>query len=149
MSRLPEINEYVRGSGILVAVEDVTPDPPPPVTKVYIFQEIAASIRLLLNGEMVKDFTTFNDFYGKETSISSAIEEAKKYVRKYKIGPTSDAEIIVVRVVSHVKKTMTRKENFYDKEFFDFEPLPSGNRWNVPPDTEEIVWSSRTWKHQS
>ena len=43
--RLPEIDEFVRHHGRLVAVEEIPPPPQPPPKKDYIFEDIEAECR--------------------------------------------------------------------------------------------------------
>lgn len=145
--RLPNIGEFVRHHGTLLAVEITPPPPPPPPQKDYIFEEITARCELRLNGGVVKEIQTLNDFYGLETSVVSAKEEMKKYAEDNHVGPDSDLEVVVVRVASQFRARPKSTENFYDDQFFDFSVLDRGARWNLPEPVETIVWSSKTGDH--
>lgn len=141
--RLPNIGEYVRGLGTLVSIVDRDPPPPPPPTKDYIFEEISARCEVRLNGKKLKELNTFNDYYGKETSVEIAISEAKEYAERNKIGPNSDVEVVAIKIVEQFKKVPTDKTNFYSTEHLNFESLKSGASWGLPDPTEEVVWSSK------
>ena len=141
--RLPEIGEYVRGQGTLVAVQDIVP-PPPPVDKDYIFGEITAGVELRLGIEVLNKVCTFWDAYGKETSVEAAIGEAKKYASERKIGPGSELEVVVIKTVEQTRKRPNRREeNFYDKTFFSFEPLEVMSKVGLPDPVKTVVWSSK------
>lgn len=141
--RLPEVGEFVRQHGRLIAVEVVPPPPPPPPQKDYIFEEIEARCEIRRNGELFKELHTNNDFYGLETSVKVAIEEMEAMAAQQQIGPESELEIVVVRVTSYFRARPQDKENLYDRKFVDFEPIPRWSRNNVPGETETVVWSSK------
>jgi len=143
--RLPEIGEYVRGQGTLVAVQDIVL-PPPPVDKDYIFEEITAKVELLLGSEVLNEVCTLWDAYGKETSVKAAIAEAKRYASERKIGPGSDLEVVVIKRVEQVRKRPNREENFYDKTFSSFKSLEFGRLANLPDRVETVAWSSKEAK---
>lgn len=137
--RLPTPGEYVRLCGELVDVQDVTP----PTVKVedWIFKETTARVEMRVNGIRIKDCGTFNDFYGKGTCVVTGVAEAQKIL--INLGAT-DVELVVVRITSHCRRRPTRDSSFYDREFFEFKSLPSGSGWNLPEDTEDVVWSSKS-----
>ena len=143
--RLPEIGEYVRGQGTLVAVQDIVP-PPPPVDIDYIFEEIHARVELRLGSEVLNEVCTLWDAYGKETSVKAAIAEAKRYASERKIGPGSDLEVVVIKRVEQVRKRPNREENFYDKTFSSFKSLEFGRLANLPDRVETVAWSSKEAK---
>lgn len=144
--RLPEIGEYVRGQGTLIAVQDIVP-PPPPVDRDYIFEEITAKVELRLGAEVLNEVCTLWDAYGLEDSVKSAIEEALQYVSKRKIGPKSDLEVVVIKRVERVRKRPQRStENFYDGSFYSFKSLETGSKANLPDPVRTVVWSSREGK---
>lgn len=141
--RLPEIGEYIRGQGTLVAIQEIIP-PPPPVDRHYIFEEITARIELRLGTEVLNGIGRLWDFYGKESSIDGAIEDAQKYASERKIGPASELEVVVIKIVEQVRKHLKEhEENFYDRTFVSFEPLKFGCKVNLPDPVETVVWSSR------
>lgn len=142
--RLPEIGEYVRGQGTLIAVQHIIP-PPPPVDKDYIFEEITAEVKLRLGDEVLNEIASLWDAYGKGTSVESAIEDAKKYASERNIGPKSELEVMVIKIVEQVRKRPEKfsTENFYDPTFISFVSLETGSKWNLPDPVETIVWSSR------
>jgi len=140
--RLPEIGEYVRGQGTLVAVQDIVP-PPPAVNKDYIFEEITTRVELRLGDELLQTICHLWDFYGLEISVKEAIEEAKEYAAERKIGPGSDLEVVVIKIVEQVRKRPDREENFYDKTFSSFKSLEVGSKANLSDPIESIVWSSK------
>jgi hypothetical protein len=143
--RLPGIGEYVRGQGTLVAVQEIYP-PPPPVNKDYIFEEITAQVTLRLGIEVLNEMGSFWDFYGKETSVEAAIEEAKRYASERKIGPGSELEVVVIKRVEQIRKRPNREENFYDKTFSSFKSLEIGSKVNLPDPVETVAWSSKEAK---
>ena len=137
--RIPEVGEYVRMFGTLVEVQDVTPPPPPEPVLDYIFEDTEARIDVLANGHRIREGSTLNNFYGKDTCVETAIKEAKEAAAHYGDG----VEVRVVKVTSRVRMRPARKENFYAPEFAEFEPLERGSRWNLPEPVEEVVWSSK------
>lgn len=144
--RLPEIGEYVRGEGTLVAVQDVVP-PPPPIDKDYIFEEITTRVELRLGIEVLNEVCTLWDADGKETSVKTAIEEAKKYASNRNIGLGSELEMVVIKNVQQVRKRPWKSgENPYDRDFRRFEHLVVGSKANLPDPVETVVWSSREAK---
>ena len=133
--RLPEIGESIRLCGKLVKIQDVTP----PVTQVldYVFEETSATVWAKVNGQLLKEFAMFNDFYGSARTL--AIVEAKRIAATY-----GDAiEVVVIEKRQLIRKRPTNRENFYAKEFVEFETINHGCRWDLPDDVEEQVWSSR------
>ena len=74
--RIPEIGEYVRTFGTLVEVQDVTPPVVP--TKDYIFEDTSARLEARVNGKVVKEYGTYNNFYGKDRCVEAAIDEARQ-----------------------------------------------------------------------
>ena len=140
---MPLVNEYIRGLGRLVAIQEVPVLPVKPVVD-YIFEEVTAEMQMMVNGIKVDDLGTLWDHGGLEDSVVSAIEEAKRFVKAYKLTRKSDAEIIVVRVVTQTRKRPNREcENLYDKTVQHFEHLTTGSHWNVPDPVRTVVWSSK------
>lgn len=133
--RLPIVGEQIRLCGRLVEIQDVTP----PVTQMldYVFEETTATVWVKVNGHFLKEGPSFNDFSGSATA--SAIVEAKKWAAQY--GPS--VEVVVFEKKRLVRKRPTGRENFYAREFVEFEPLKSGCRADLPEDSEELVWSSK------
>ena len=142
---LPEIGEYVRGQGTLVAIQDIVP-PPPPVDKDYIFEEITARVELRLGVEVLNEICTLWDAYGLETSVKVATGEAQRYASERKIGSGSDLEVVVIRIIEQVRKRPHREENFYDRTFSSFKSLEVGSKANLPDPVENVVWSSKKEK---
>ena len=141
--RLPEIGEYVRGQGTLVAVQDIIPIPPP-VDRDYIFEEIGARVELRLGAEWLQTICTLWDAYGLETSVKAAIGEAQRYTSERKIGPGSDLEVVVIKIVEQARKRPEKNgKNFYDLTFFSFKSLEVGSKANLPDPVETVVWSSK------
>ena len=136
--RIPNVGEYVRQYGTLVGVEDVTPKE---IILDYIFEETSARVEGRINGKVVKEYGTFNNFYGKDTCIENAISEAK--VQQNWIGE-SNMEFVVVKITSRVRKRPSRvhKENWHDRQYRAMDTLDFGCRRKMPDDIEEVVWSS-------
>lgn len=135
--RDPVVGEYVRMVGTLVAVEDVTP-PPPPKEADYIFEDTEARVDVLANGHKIDEGPTLNNFYGQGTCVDTAIKEAKRLSKKH--GP--GVEVRVVKVTARVRMRKARGENFYAPQFARFESKPHGAKWDLPEPTEEVVWTS-------
>ena len=74
----PAIGEHVHRVGTLVAIEEIPPEPKPPQVD-YIFEEIHAKCKLMRKGKFIDELGSYNDFYGYETSIKTAIEEMREY----------------------------------------------------------------------
>jgi hypothetical protein len=138
--RLPAEGDYVRTYGKLLKIEDVTPKE---IVLDYIFEEEEARLEGRINGKTVKVYTTFNNFYGPDTCVESAIKEAKQ--QEAWLGE-SNLEFVVVKVVRQVRKrpSLGERENFYDREFRAMETLNHGCRWDLPDEVETVVWSSKS-----
>ncbi len=138
--RVPTEGDYVRMCGTLVAIEDVTPKE---IVLDFIFEETEARLEGRINGHVVKEYSTFNNFYGRDTCVESAIKEAK--VQEAWIGE-SNLEFVVVKVTRQVRMRPARdgKENFYAREFREMRTIEHGCRWNLPDEVEEDVWSSKS-----
>ena len=144
--RLPEIGEYVRGQGTLVAVQDIVP-PPPPADRDYIFEEITARVELGPGSEVLKEICTLWDADGLESSVKAAIKGAKKYASQKGIGPKSELEVVVIKHTEQVRKRPDRNaENLYNRDFLSFEYLKYGSKLNLPDPVETVVWSSKEVK---
>lgn len=138
--QLPHSGVFVRGHGTVVEKRTVPPKPQPPPEEIYIFEEIEARCELLHNGKSLKYIQTLNDFYGLETSVKTAINEMKEFANTEGIGPNSDLQVVVVRIVHQFAAKPTDKENFYDRRFPDFYRTECDD---LSEDVETVVWSSR------
>jgi hypothetical protein len=139
--RLPNIGEFVRGTGTLVDIQKPEPLPEPPPC--FVFEEIEARYELLLGDEVIKTIATLNDFYGLGTSVSSAIKEAKQYAEQRHITKASDLEVRVVKVITRFKTSVVLGANYYDNQYPSFQMLRFGAYRDMPEPTELIVWSSK------
>lgn len=141
-ARLPKVGEYVKRVGKLIAIEDPPPLPPPP--KEYVFEERTARCELRRNGKCIDKIQTLNDFYGIGTGEKEAIEDMRTYVIEEKIGPDSELEVVVIRVLEQVRmRPVSSRTNCYDGEFCGFEHLSYGSKRDLPEPVETIVWTSR------
>jgi hypothetical protein len=140
--KVPQVGEYVRHNGKLVAIEDVTP-PQPPKEIDYIFEEIEAKVEVLYGDEIYNHLETISDFYGYETCINEATQDAKEYARKRHITKESDLELRVTKVVTQYRKRPINRENIYDEQFQSFDYKEKGSQYNLPEPIETIVWSSK------
>lgn len=143
--RLPVVGEFVRHHGRLVEIQTIPPPPAPPPQVDYIFEFINARTELRLGGEVIQKFSIFNDFYGEGTSVEEGIKKMREYCNLRKIGPASELEGVVVKIVEQFRARPIDMENFYDRTFCDFESLGLyKSRNGLPEPVEEIVWSSKT-----
>jgi hypothetical protein len=135
---LPEVGQYVRMYGTLVEVQDVTPKE---IVLDYIFEETSARLEGRINGKVVKEFGTLNNFYGKDTCVEQAIQEAK--VQQAWLGE-SNLEFVVVKITTRVRMRPDRndRENFYAKGVRAMKTLEFGCHRDLPDKIEEDVWSS-------
>jgi hypothetical protein len=76
--KIPAINEYERHVGKLLKIEEVPPEKP---QKDYIFEEIHARCDLFYKKHLIKNLFENSDFYGLETSIETAINDAKEIIK--------------------------------------------------------------------
>jgi len=137
------VGEFVRHVGRLVEIQTVPPKPQPPPIKDYIFEDIEARCEIRLNGKTIKEIQTFNDFYGLGTGVKSAINEMREYATKEGLGPKNDIEIVVIRIVRQFVARPKDQENFYDRTFFDFQPIVACSCSEHEQSNETIVWSSK------
>jgi hypothetical protein len=141
--KIPVIGEYVRNIGTLVKIETIQPPTPAPY-KEYIFEEIEARCELRRYDEQLDKIEELNDFYGKETSIKTAIKDMIEYCKIHRITKDSEVEVIVVKVARQYRATPTGKVEFWDKKFADFKPLDNyQSERDLPEPIETIVWSSK------
>lgn len=144
--RTPLLGEYVRGVGTLVLVDVIPPPPPPPPKTVYIFAAITAHCEVRRKGRKLDEFNSVWDFYGLAHSVEDSIRVAQNYCRDEEVTPQSDIEVVVVKETSFAARYQLPGENFYDKEFFQFDgenDYPELRRFPVPEMVKEVVWSSR------
>lgn len=136
--KIPEVGEYVRNYGTLVEVQDVTPKE---VILDYIFEDTSARLEGRINGKVVKEYGTFNNFYGKDNCVNQAIAEAKK--EQEWLGE-SNMEFVVVKITSRerMRPDRSERENCYDNKFRAMAALEFGRCRDLPSDVEEDVWSS-------
>lgn len=136
--RLPSEGEFVRSHGVLLSIKKTQPPIPKPIIE-YIFEELSARKELRYkDGSVLKELETLNDFYGRGTGEQTAINELEEYCKNKGIDGNSDIEAFVVREIDHIAKKPLNRENFYNKEFYDFETTVRNVRH------EEIdVWSSK------
>ena len=134
--RMPKVGDVVMQHGTLVAIEDVTPKPPPPQTD-YIFETMNARVEVRRRGKALDTLNTW-------TEASYAIEAAKRYAEREEITSESEVEVVVVQETSYYRARPRHSDYPIDKTFGDFAYKESGSKWNVPPSREEIVWSTRT-----
>ena len=136
--KMPEIGKFQRNHGTLIKIEDVTLQPRKELD--YIFESVAARVEIRLNGKLVKTCGTYGDIDGFCSSIPNAIEEAKRLKITY--GET-DAEFVVVKIVTQRRCRPSNHENFYEKGYRDFAAKEYGSGVDLPEDKEEVVWSSK------
>lgn len=144
--RIPSIGDFVRNYGVLIDIVQVSelPKPPPQPVTDFIFEETEARTEMRLNGEVINEMNTYNDFYGRGTSVKSLTKEANEYCAEKGIAAKSDIELVVVKITRRYRAKQVDRENIYDDKFFDFEPLPFGTKRSAMPDpVEEVVWSSK------
>jgi hypothetical protein len=134
--RLPGVGEYVRMTGTLVKVEDVTPKE---VVLDYIFEDTEAKVEIWNGKYLLEKLSTFNNFYGKDSCVDAAIKLAKETARKLK-NPGLDVRVI--KRTSQFRARPTYGKNYHAPEFPVMEGLKFGCRADLPDDKEEIVWSS-------
>jgi len=139
---IPQVGEFVRHIGKLVAIEAIQP-PPPKLEEDYIFEELEARCELRLNGEVIKHLGTLNDFYGLESCVDSAIKEMEEYTSSRNITQNNDVEVVVIRKAYQVRKRPTTRKNYFSDEHFGFEPIAHGATFNLPEPIETVVWSSK------
>lgn len=140
--KTPSVGQYVRGIGTLVDVLDVTPVPPPKQLE-YVFEEVTARMEIWIGGWKVKDHGTLWDAFGYESSVKGAINEAQAFAVARGWNKDSQAEIRVVRIAERRRKTKVNSDNYYQKEFENFESKSIGCCWEMPKPEEKVVWSSR------
>lgn len=137
MKTPPRPGEYVRHVGKLVRTEDVTP---PRVTVTdYIFEQVSATCELRLGDEVVNHIQTLSDWYGEGTAVKTATKEMQAYAAERKLGPTSELEVIVIRVAQQLRMRPNPAE--FSRE--PFRSLDYGCLHGLPEATETIVWSSK------
>jgi hypothetical protein len=140
--KIPAIGEFVRHAGKLIKVEVILPPPPKPYTE-YVFEEISARVELRLGDEVIDKIGTLNDFYGLNTSVETAIEDAQKYTTKRNLTDKSELEVVVVKITEQVRKKKLDRECFFSNSYYDFEY--TGKYYpDDPKPIEEVVWSSRS-----
>lgn len=141
--KIPDVGDYVRGLGKLVAVEDVTPQVKPMTG--YVFEILSATVEMWANGNKLKECVTFNDLGGEESCLKSAVEEAESLIEHYGNG----VEFRVMKNTDYdCKAPWHEGSNFYDSKFRQFRDMAAfhhGNIYNhmkVPQSKSELYWTS-------
>ena len=144
--KTPAIGQYVRSIGRLVDCENVTPPIVVPVQD-FIFESYEAVVCSFAGGvfvdkhttiDDVDKHTTIDDFYGENTCVEIAIDEARKIFEKYK----RQLEIRVIKRTTRCRYRRNGRENFYDPSVEDFTELKTGSMRGMPYPIEEVVWCS-------
>ncbi len=143
--RDPEQGEYVRGHGRLLNTEVTEPPPQPPPKTYYIFESITAHVEVRMNNETIRKGSSYWDFQSEGSSIQSAIEEAKQWIKKFNIKRSSDTYLVVVKKISQVRKVKLKDEvNPYNRIFNAFEYSVINSHVG---EKSEVVWNSKKdWK---
>ncbi len=68
--------------------------------KIAVIQETESRLELYYKDQFLKSYTTFNDYYGYDTSKKEAIKEAKDIIKALKIDPKSG---LVFKVLQTLK----------------------------------------------
>lgn len=83
----------------------------------FIFHENEAQILYKHGGELLKEGTTFCDYYGEGTCRHEAIKTAKEHAAEYSVTKESSLVIEVeLRILKVVKKKTGRKQYFHPDE---------------------------------
>lgn len=133
--RLPDIGDWVRTQGKLVAIEDVTPKAPPQEID-YVFEDYEAEIHLLSNGHEISRGPTINSFYGEDTCVELAIADAKELLVKY----GDHLEAVIEKVTTQTRMRPIDRRNPHDKQFFDFARKET---YSHSVTTRVKIWSSK------
>lgn len=136
--KLPYVGAYIRNYGTLVKIEDVTPKE---VVLDYIFEDTKARLEARINGHVVKVYGTLNNFYGKDSCVANAINDATRIQEK--IGE-SNLEFVVIKVTSQIRMRPSRHNlsSAYDPKVRDMDTIDYGCKRDVAADVEREVWSS-------
>jgi len=139
--KIPTIGEYVKHVGTFIRVEDEEPPPPPILKKDYIFEEITAHCILMVGNELIKDLGTYNDYYGLNQSVETAIEEMTNYCKVRKINKDSNFRVDIVKIVRQFRARPQKSELMLN--YIPFESLDSYRASKgLPEPTETVIWSS-------
>ena len=132
--RIPEVGEFVRHCGTLVAIEEIPPPPPPPPKKSFVFESTTYSIVVRIAGQKIAEGPQFC----VGVQLDSAIDEATKIAKRYDY----QADVVVVEVVSRYRCEATETENIYNRGMphFAIEAFPHRG---MPKDVVRDVWSSK------
>lgn len=133
--RIPEVGEFVRGLGKLVAIQEFPPVAPP---SDYIFEETECRIESYANGKFIQAFGTFHEHFGEGTAFSNAMADCKKLQKQY--GP--GIEFRIVKKTWQTRERTTHVPNYYQNDVMNFAKLEYGSGRDLPQDREEVVWSS-------
>ena len=138
--RLPNIGEYVRNLGRLVAVVEDVPPPSPPPTKRYVFEVVSARVEILsMSGVKIDTRESLNDFFGEGSAVTAAIKCAREHTEKLAAG---FVVVVVRRIVERQAMRPTPREHEYHPychEIRQFDHVVGHYDTN---ETSEIVWRS-------
>ena len=135
---LPQVGDRLRITGKVIAIETYQAPPPPPVVE-YVFEVKTWRIESRINGRLVNEICTMNDWYGAE-SLDAAIHEAKKEDAKYGAG----LEIVVVEQTHCARRTaIEHMQDLYNPPFCKFTDTYDRRSEDIPKSTEKEVWSSK------
>lgn len=68
--------------------------------EIHWLRESQAQVVFRHGGEVLKEGSTFNDFYGFLTSVTGAVDEAENLCGRYKVDAASSLEIAVLATVT-------------------------------------------------
>jgi len=138
--RIPNIEERVRLLGTLLRIDTPKPIQPPDE---YVFEDVDARVEIRMGDRVLKECGTFCDWYG--CAVTSGIKEALEVCENMGLTPTSDVEVVVIKVTSQIRKHLSRDKApyTYAKEFRRFDRMEYGCCWDLAADVEEEVWSSK------
>ena len=132
--RIPEIGEFVRHCGTLVAIEEVPPPPPPPPKKSFVFESTTYSIVVRIAGQEIAK----GPEYVVGADMDCAIKDATKIAERYDY----QADVVVVETVARYRCEATDSESIYQKGMpvFAIEAFPYRD---MPNNVVRDVWSSK------
>lgn len=141
--KIPEVGEYLRGTGTLIKIEKIQRSPESFVEYEYIFERITATGEMRRKGKTIQTFSTFWDHYGLNTSVEQCIDDMKHFAEDEDINKNSEVELVVIKTTTHRRFVPVPRYNFYSPQHISFDTIVIGYRANLPPEKSEIVWSSR------
>lgn len=108
----------------------------------YVFHENEAIVRYIHGGHVLKEGSTYNDYYGELTCLKAAIESARHAMKCFNITPESELRVEVVLKVERSYRKKTGRKQYFRPDEDEYE-IVHGIGMSVDTISETVMWTSK------